>query len=91
MRKLLPILFIFCLTANITFAAPNYDPDKKWVNYDDSYNVALWNRLNKQYHDKHFLYEEIDSEGNVRDANGVRIGSAEGMDKEQAAYMFFFK
>ena len=52
MRKLLPILFIFCLTANIVSAAPNYDPDFKGVTYDTSYNIALRNRLEKQYHDK---------------------------------------
>ena len=65
MRKLFAILFILCLTANITFAAPNYDPNKKWVNYDDSYNVELWNKLNKQYRNKHFLYEEVDKDGNI--------------------------
>ena len=52
MRKLFTILFILCLTANITLAAPNYDPNKKWVNYDMSYNVELRNRLEQQYHDK---------------------------------------
>lgn len=52
MNKFFAILFIFCLTANITLAAPNYDPNKKWVNYDDSYNTALWNKLNQQYHNK---------------------------------------
>ena len=45
------------------------------------------NRINIQQ----IKEDEIDSEGNVRDADGIRIGSAEGMNKEQAAYMFFFK
>ena len=63
MNKLFAILFIFCLTANIAFAAPNYDPNKKWVNYDMSYNVALRNHLEEQFEKKHFLYEEDKGNG----------------------------
>lgn len=52
MNKFFAILFIFCLTANITLAAPNYDPNFKGVTYDTSYNITLRNRLEQQYHDK---------------------------------------
>ena len=33
----------------------------------------------------------IDSNGDIRDEYGGRVGNAEGMDKEQAAYLHFFK
>ena len=33
----------------------------------------------------------IDSNGDIRDEYGGKIGNAEGMDKDQAAYLYFFK
>lgn len=65
MRKLLPIIFVFCLTANITLAAPNYDPNFKGVTYDTSYNIALRNRLEQQFDKKYYKGEYIDKDGNL--------------------------
>lgn len=65
MKKLFAILFILCLTANITLAAPNYDPNFKGITYDDSYNVALRNRLEQQFDKKYYKGEYIDKDGNL--------------------------
>lgn len=51
-RILITSLAIF-LTANISFCAPNYDPNFKGHTYDNSYNIALRNKLEDEYHKKY--------------------------------------
>ena len=53
MKRVLITFLIVFLTANISFAAPNYDPNFKGHTYDNSYNTALLNRLEDEYHKKY--------------------------------------
>ena len=53
MKHLMITVLIVLFTANAVFAAPNYDPNKKWTTYDNSYNIALRNRLEDEYHKKY--------------------------------------
>ena len=53
MKHIFVLSLIAILSANITLAAPNYDPNFKGHTYDDSYNVALFNKLEDEYHKKY--------------------------------------
>ena len=48
--SLLTVLFIF--SPIISLSAPNYNPNIKPCVYDTSYNVELFNRLDKEYDEK---------------------------------------
>lgn len=52
MKRVLITFLIVFLTANISFAAPNYDPNKKWTTYDTTYNIELRKKLENAYHKK---------------------------------------
>lgn len=51
MKNLLIASLIFLLTANLTFAVPNYTGKKPTV-YDTSYNIQLRKQLEDNYHKK---------------------------------------
>lgn len=47
------IVFILFLTSQTAFSAPNYDPNKKPIVYDVSYNIALRKKLEDDFHNKY--------------------------------------
>lgn len=53
MKQIFVLALIAVLSANIALAAPNYDPNFKGHTYDNSYNIALRNKLEDEYHKKY--------------------------------------
>ncbi len=49
---LLLISFIFVFTLSVS-AMPNYDPNQEPIVYDVSYNIALRNKLEDDFHKKY--------------------------------------
>ena len=52
MKKLIIISLILFVSSSFAYSAPNYDPNYKTCVYDDSYNTALFNKLDKEYNNK---------------------------------------
>ena len=52
-KRFLLVLFLFFMTSSVCFSAPNYDPNLKPIVYDVSYNVALRNKLEDDFHKKY--------------------------------------
>ena len=55
MKKLIIISLILFASSSLAYSDPYYDPNKKPIVYDVSYNVELRNRLEKEYFDKCFI------------------------------------
>ena len=53
MKNLFMLALIFFLTANISFAAPNYDPNYKTKVYSTEKNDKLWKKLNDEFRKKY--------------------------------------
>lgn len=64
-KKLLLVLVLFFMTSAVCLSAPNYDPNKKPVIYDSSYNIALRKKLEDDYDKK---YATCDDKGCVYNA-----------------------
>ena len=53
MKKLFALFtFLFVITPVISLSAPNYDPNNVTTVYDNSYNIELRNRLEREYYEK---------------------------------------
>ena len=53
MKRILITSLILLLTANVAFAAPNYDPNFKTKTYSTEYNDKLLKKLKDDYHKKY--------------------------------------
>lgn len=54
MRKILLLLVLFFMTSTVCFSAPGFDPNNnKPIIYDVSYNIALRNKLEADFHKKY--------------------------------------
>ena len=53
MKRILITSLILLLTANVAFAAPNYDPNFKTKTYCTEYNDKLLKKLKDDYHKKY--------------------------------------
>ena len=53
MKNLFMLALIFFLTANISFAAPNYDPNFKTKIYSTEYNDKLLKKLKDDFRKKY--------------------------------------
>lgn len=59
MKNSFLLILILFLTSQTAFSAPNYDPNKKPIVYDVSYNIALRKKLEANY-DKKYLHVNKD-------------------------------
>ena len=55
-RLFLLFTFLFVITPVISLSAPNYDPNHKGCVYDDSANLKLFKKLDKEYNEKCYIH-----------------------------------
>lgn len=63
MKHLLITSLLVLLTANVVFAAPNYDPNFKTKTYSTEYNDKLFKKLNDEFDKKYPATLTYDKDG----------------------------
>lgn len=63
MKRILITSLILLLTANVAFAAPNYDPNFKTKTYSTEYNDKLFKKLNDEFDKKYPATLTYDKDG----------------------------